>query len=339
MSGHRWFSSRIAAILATFTLALIPVAASRPALAKGPFLTVWKTVSTATAPPARAAHAMAYDPVSGKIVVFGGFGPLSYFGDTWTFDGRTWTKESPPVSPGARAAATLMYDEVTKQLVLFGGYNGLNYLDDTWLWDGAASTWTQASPATVPSVATGPMGFTDPMNGHATMFGGYNGMFYVGSTWQWNGVDWVDLQPANPPPARGAGIAALDSSLHRVVSYGGIAGVNPAGTWIWDGTDWSNAAPATAPPLSYYSCAAYDPNFGGVILFGGATGGPDLNDSWLWDGSNWTELSTGRTPAGRESAGMAYDTAQGYTVMFGGVDIQSGNGGRFFNETWILTKK
>lgn len=336
MSRHRWYPPAAATVLSICLFTLLPLAASSPALAKGPSSAVWKKLATATSPPARGAHAMAYDPVSGKVVVFGGFGPFRYLADTWTFDGTTWTKENPPASPSARAAATLVYDEVTRQLVLFGGYDGLNYLSDTWLWDGSTSTWTQAAPATVPSPATGPMGFTDPVNGHATMFGGFDGRFYSGSTWQWNGTDWVNLQPVDAPPARGAGIAALDPSDHRVVIYGGIASINPAGTWVWDGTDWSLASPTTEPPLSYYSCSAYDPGFGGVLLFGGATGGPDLSDSWLWDGSSWTLLSSGRTPPGRESSGMAYDAAQGYTMIFGGQDIVAG---KLFDDTWILLPK
>lgn len=324
---------RAAAALSVFALAASLCA---PALAKGPASVAWKRINTDAAPAPRAAQAMAYDPVSGKVVLFGGFGTFRYFGDTWTFDGTTWTQVATPVAPSARAAAAMAYDEVTHQLVLYGGYDGRSYLGDTWLWDGATSTWTQATPASAPSAASGPMMFSDPLNGHATMFGGYNGMYYLGSTLQWDGSDWVDLQPAFPPPGRGAGIAVLDASDHRVVMYGGIASINPFGTWLWDGTNWSRGFTSTQPPLTYYSCAAYDPNIDEVVMFGGAAGGPDLNDTWGWDGTDWNYLTTGRTPAGRESASMAYDAALGATVMFGGFDIQAG---KLYDDTWVLSPK
>jgi hypothetical protein len=51
-------------------------------------------------PTPRSGMAMAYDAVCGKIVLFGGSDSnLSYLGDTWTFDGVTWTKLAPPLSP------------------------------------------------------------------------------------------------------------------------------------------------------------------------------------------------------------------------------------------------
>ena len=59
--------------------------------------------------------------------------------DTWTWDGTTWTQQSPATSPPARAGATMEYFD--GQVVLFGGYNGTSYLNDTWTWDG--TTWTE----------------------------------------------------------------------------------------------------------------------------------------------------------------------------------------------------
>jgi len=144
----------------------------------------WKQVNLPGGLPARSFFATAYDPVSQKIVVFGGSDASGQLGDTWTFDGDSWTEIQTSPAPGTRAAATMAYDSATQKIVLWGGFVGFTFLNDTWLWDGATSTWTQANPQTVPKGATNPMLFTDPVNGHVDMFGGYQGQFYSRFMWQ-----------------------------------------------------------------------------------------------------------------------------------------------------------
>src|SRR5205823_770576 len=75
-----------------------------------------------TAGPIRYHHAMAYD--GAQVVLFGGktYGP--FFGDTWAWDGSTWTQQSPATSPAAREAHAMAYDPSHAQVVLFGGDNG-----------------------------------------------------------------------------------------------------------------------------------------------------------------------------------------------------------------------
>src|SRR5919204_2419983 len=74
----------------------------------------WTQLSPATSPSARSYVAMTYDPVSGKIIMFGGWDGRRHLNDTWAFDGTTWTH----LHTGgrlARAAAQMAYDEVTHQ--------------------------------------------------------------------------------------------------------------------------------------------------------------------------------------------------------------------------------
>ncbi len=89
--------------------------------------------------------ACAYDPMSQKVMIFGGWNGL-WLRDTWTYDGTTWTEVFNPVSPSRRAGHAMAYDAVEHVVVMFGGWDGHQYLDDTWLWDGATSTWTQVVP-------------------------------------------------------------------------------------------------------------------------------------------------------------------------------------------------
>ena len=67
---------------------------------------------------------MAFDPGTGQLVLFGGTNnEADPVNDTWTWDGSTWTQQSPATSPSARHLASAgAYDPDAGQLVLFGGY-------------------------------------------------------------------------------------------------------------------------------------------------------------------------------------------------------------------------
>ena len=64
---------------------------------------------------------MAYDPATGTVVLFGGTGHGALLGDTWTWNGTTWTQQTPATSPPARESASMAYDAATGTVVLFGG--------------------------------------------------------------------------------------------------------------------------------------------------------------------------------------------------------------------------
>ena len=109
----------------------IPVAFASSAAAAHFSLPDWSELSPNNPPPARSYLAMTYDPVSGKIIAFGGFDSTGYLNDTWSFDGTGWAQISTQSAPPASAAAQMTYDSVTQKVVLFGGYDGSNYLGVT----------------------------------------------------------------------------------------------------------------------------------------------------------------------------------------------------------------
>jgi hypothetical protein len=314
----------ILVIIAAVTCAGSAFAVDAPTL-------TWTQLSPATSPSAREGPAMTYDPVSGKVLLFGGFGKSGYLNDTWTFDGTDWNQVTTTVAPPTRVAAAMAFDRVSRQVILFGGYDGHNYLADTWVWDGVASTWTQANPVKSPPGVTGPNAFTDPKNGHADVFGGFDGQFYQSFTWTWTGATWRHRTTANSPSARSGAVTALDASKKNVLLFAGLADVNPWNTWIWDGEDWTMQSPPSQPGNRYFGGGAFDPRMRVVVAFGGGRGGEDLNDTWTWDGSEWTSLPTTQSPPIRESFGMAYDAKLGHVVIFGGL-----SGAKVLGDTWEL---
>jgi hypothetical protein len=100
----------------------------------------WTGVHTATSPPGRWAHAMAYDPARQRIVLFGGYGTTypsgSEFDDTWEYDGTNWAPISVPTSPAARQQHGMTYDLARGCVVMFGGIGPGGVSGETWEYRG-----------------------------------------------------------------------------------------------------------------------------------------------------------------------------------------------------------
>jgi hypothetical protein len=107
-------------------------------LAGGP---VWTRLdSTATSPPARAAHTLTFDPDYSSVILFGGRDSSQALGDLWQFDTRgqgTWTELHPVgPSPSARLGHSATYDPIHKEVIVIGGSvdNLISHpwFDDVW---------------------------------------------------------------------------------------------------------------------------------------------------------------------------------------------------------------
>ncbi|MGD0834598.1 MAG: kelch repeat-containing protein, partial [Candidatus Dormibacteria bacterium] len=277
---------------------------------------------------------LATGPDTGDVVLFGGNGAGGgALGDTWLFDGTTWTQVHPSVSPSARAwtsMATLRGGPDAGDVVLFGGYDGTGFLDDTWIFNGTA--WSEVTSPTSPSarnlvsMATLTSGQDA---GDVVLFGGTEGnSTYFDDTWIFNGTKWTELSPATSPPGRNsAPMATLTSGSHTgdVVLFGGngAGGGQLDDTWIFNGTTWSDADPGTSPPSRYNSSLATlsaGPDAGDAVLFGGFSPGA-LGDTWIFDGTNWTQLSPAASPSPRGLLTMATlggGPDAGDVIMLGG---------------------
>jgi hypothetical protein len=111
----------------------------------------WDGVSWAlrssVGPSPRFAHAMAYDPIRGRTVLYGGASPgtsgipTTFHGDTWEWDGATWTQ----VVSGANLSHSdhaMAYDGRIARVLKVGGWNG-TVINETLAWYGTA--WSVVS--------------------------------------------------------------------------------------------------------------------------------------------------------------------------------------------------
>jgi len=284
-------------------------------------------------PSARWGHAMAYDAVRQRTVLFGGDdGTGAVLRDTWTWDGEFWTQVS-DIGPSARAGHGLAWDSARNIALLFGG-NGM--LGDSWTWDGA--DWTQVEDSG-PTPRYGHAMAFDPVRGQVVLFGGsptFTTM--VNDTWAWDGNAWTQVEDNGPAPRRHAAVA-WDGPRQRLVLFGGEGsnGQVFGDTWAWDGAVWTqveDVGPTAA--IGAAMCAGET----GLVLFGGlsAVGGGGartvFDDSWVFDGTHWTQRQD-IGPLARWGHTLVRDAQRNTLVLFGGFSGEPAVGGsKTFADTW-----
>lgn len=206
----------------------------------------WSELAPAHHPEPRYGAAMAYDPASGQLVLFGGSAVVEagqppvatheMVNDTWIWDGSDWTQAATTAAPAARWGAGMTYDPRSGDLVLYGGNNG-------------------------------------------------QGTYYTG-TWEWNGHDWISVvsdNSTNNPGKRFEPSLAYDKATSQLIAFGGVGG--STGTWDWTGSSWVEVPTPVAPVDRWGAPLVYDPRYGNLLLAGGG-GGSSLDQSnytWSWE--------------------------------------------------------
>ncbi len=219
--------------------------------------TGWHARTPGQAPTMRGGAAMAYDAANHEVVLFGGraidaTGTIAYYGDTWTWDGTTWTQHV-GVGPAARSNVGLAYDPVGARVVLFGGGDDTHSYDDTWIWDGTAHAWTEVSDAVHPPPASAPIAW-DPARRVMVLFDIGTGR--GNDVWELAGDTWTLLAAANPIAARNSAVMEQDPSGAGVVMFGGIGG---------DGTTLASLARLRWDGAPADTCAHSDGDHDGKI--------------------------------------------------------------------------
>ncbi|HUQ07326.1 MAG TPA: kelch repeat-containing protein [Kofleriaceae bacterium] len=285
----------------------------------------WTRLTPTTSPPARYGHSMAYDPTRQRVVLFGGrTGPTNadLLGDTWEFDGTTWTQRTVVTPPTPRSDAAMVYDEAAGRVMMYGGYTSGGGTQSTYLWDGAA--WSSRSTTGSPSFRHDHGLAYDTVNDRAVLFGGFLGGVGVdGHTWEWNTANstWTDRTPATSPSPRLDHAMAFDVTRGLTVLFGGPDNQ----TWTWDQTTltWTPRTTAPCTPPGSEPTLVHDPSRSTVVLLTGT-------DVWEWNGTGWTKTVTNAGPASLDESAAAYSTASSGIVVFGGL------AGTPLGDTWIL---
>ena len=154
---------------------------------------LWREAKSATVPPPRAGSAVAYDEVSNRVLLFGGYyGEGQALQDTWAWDGSSWTELHPPTTPTSGLAYSA-YDAVNGNVVLVTVQDGA-----TWTWSG--TDWIKVAPTHSPKPRLLARMLFDAALGEIVLFGGKttpagpsDSEHLTNEIWAWNGRDWVLL--------------------------------------------------------------------------------------------------------------------------------------------------
>jgi hypothetical protein len=303
----------------------------------------WTQLHPTVSPPARVQPAMAYDPATGYVLLFGGgTGYPSYlsFNDTWEFNGTNWIQLFPSQTPSASDFGAIMtYDAGIGAIVMFDSgevYHGGPFLNQTWTFSGGQ--WTLAVSGAGPSPRSAVSFDYDPTLGAVVLFGGNQcqnstgACPNLGDTWTYANGLWTNASVLGPAARNGAALAydpGLNASLmfsgHNEFTYFDDA-------WTFSAAGWNNLGMVAGPPASDGAGLVYDAASQQMVLFGGY----DADDSqfngsqfffdqtWTLAGAPqapsqyWSAVNSTGTPSARAGFGMVYDPTIGAVVMFGG---------------------
>jgi hypothetical protein len=256
----------------------------------------WTPVNSTVLPPARYEASMAYDPVDGYVLLFGGQGS-GIFGlnDTWSYSGGQWenrtTAVAPPRLSGLGGPAGLVYDPAIDAMLYYGGN-----CNATWTYVGGSWNHVNMSGQVCPNVPSVQMAY-DPEGGYVLLLGG-SGLGEPVGTWEFANLTWenVTADVHGSPGSVVLGTMTYDALDGDVVLYGGAsAEFFPTyydATWLYANGSWTELpGSAGTAASSTYGAMAFDPNEGDVILLGGhgllgngdgtyALGEPLLQAAW-----------------------------------------------------------
>lgn len=228
----------------------------------------WEQVPTdeGPTPPVRNGASMAYFPSKGQVIMFGGWGNDGALGDTWIWNGQSWTQFNQPdglPTPSPRDGASLAFDG--KELLLFGGNTDNGESDETWLFDG--EKWSQITTGPFPPARSGGTLAYDRSTGKTYLFGGTdsNGNS-LNDLWMWDPETqtWNLIDPGSPPPEWPSAFNLQTEPAHL------------------------DPAPSSRDGHMF----SYSPNNRGMILFGGFNRffENQFQDTWILHTSDWLKL-------------------------------------------------
>ncbi|HUS27069.1 MAG TPA: kelch repeat-containing protein [Kofleriaceae bacterium] len=294
----------------------------------------------AASPHVRTGAAMALNPQTGHLMLFGGGFGGTVYADTWDFDGTTWTKLSAPDVAGMTWVSMFVDPNAAASnsgAVWIIGSDGSATGNKTLYWN--VSQWVAHAPSGAPA-------YVDPAiaidHNRVVLFGGRdpNTNAPTNTTFFWDSGNrnWVQQTVVGTPAARWKIAAANDGA--NMVMFGGLSATDSPLANTYQLTTVTGppvtyrytSIPTTPRPISRYGATSvYDARTGEVFIFGGFTlDNSEEGDLWRWTFPLWRTGASGPDP--RMNASMTYDEAREETVLFGGVDdcgtgTGSGSGG------------
>ena len=317
-----------------------------------PALGTWTERTLASSKPGqRYGHAMAFDDVGGKVLVFGGWDmqTTKSKNDLWSWDpaSGSWTQVLSGSESGvasARSWASMIYDPARSRLDLVAGlvqstdiYSyGFFGTNDVWEINPATAAFSNRSVGYQgPAARSSHTMAYDPVTGKVFVAGGVDPTTKSASLtdlWEWDGATWAQVETTQNPGQRIDAAMAYDPARQSLILFGGhswTTGATFDDTWEWNGStrQWTQLVTKGAPAARWGHALVTDTARKKILMFGASSA--MAGEVWEWDGAtlswtNRTPVSSSRVPGSRNYPVVSYDEPRQKMVVYEGSGSLSG---------------
>jgi N-acetylneuraminic acid mutarotase len=300
-----------------------------------PRANAWTPIPTPEPRPSgRFYQSAAWDPVSERLLVFGGFDvAIGLLEDFWSYDpaDNSWTQLLPNDRwPPSRLSASMVWDPRNQQLMLYGGGCGGCYRDDLWSYQPARDTWElRAMSADRPRARGGSGAVWDEARQQMLIFAGGESLNDLWSYRPDTNI-WSRLTPlVTVLPALASAQSVWDPVRSQMLLFGGDTGTADHGpvdvVRIYRPAThgWEEIPTNGGPRVRSGHTVVWDDETGQVLVYGGRRDDNTVSDEvWSYQpvGNRWTRLADGTAgPVGRAFHSAAWDPRGRQLWIYGGL--------------------
>ena len=312
----------------------------------------WTQITTqGETPPPRDRHTAIFDPLRGRMIVFGGHVYADhYLSDTWALDLKGtagWTQLAEDGrAPGPRENATAVYDPWHDRMIVYGGFQVVfptgRLYDDTWALSlGEAPAWDSVGMATRPPGRNEHAAIVDPVGRRMVINGG---MLSNGSGAALQDVwalaldaepEWSPLATTGGSPAVTGHAAIYSPERGSLIQFAGEPTWNACAELKLQTLSWSvmlPPAPDPSPPRRAWATLLVNPPADRMLMFGGWC----WHDLWSFnlDGApGWSPLATIGVAPSCGAGNLVYDPVRNRLLALAG----DAYWGRTMDQVWSMS--
>ncbi|MFM9958818.1 MAG: hypothetical protein ACKVZJ_12150 [Phycisphaerales bacterium] len=279
----------------------------------------WSNLNVA-GPAPRTRAAAAFNPATGRMMLFGGNGSPPNFAlasgsipwarnDTWEWTGTRWhqLQAEGPTPTGSSAGDSMAYDAARAEMVLtIAGVNSST--ESTWAWDG--TKWQQRQVGGTDRRRTRMAFDADTQRLVVIRSNAFTGPFV---TEEWTGTEWV-VAAAPEPAWTGEMTTLADVTTGRAFALGSTA-TQPLGLWERVDGVWTRLFDVPARPISGFE-PVWDAANNTLLAMGSFSPRFMSHKTYLLRNGAWQAV-VNAGPDARVRPSVTHDPVRNVTVVYG----------------------